>query len=83
MDPNKRARVTVEHYQQNADLGGYTLYETDQLGAFDLGATLTPEKKEYRGYRKLLRARLPAGESASFCDVSVPVRGGLEGHSWV
>ena len=65
MDPSQRAKVTVEHYQQKADLSGYVLMDTDHLGAFDLGASVLPEKKEYKGFIAPEQFRVLAGSATT------------------
>ncbi|MBQ1887647.1 MAG: Cna B-type domain-containing protein [Firmicutes bacterium] len=65
MDPSQRAKVTVEHYQQKADLSGYLLMDTDHLGAFDLGASVLPEKREYKGFIAPEQFRVLAGSATT------------------
>ncbi|MBQ1401376.1 MAG: Cna B-type domain-containing protein, partial [Firmicutes bacterium] len=49
LDGNANAKYKVEHYRQNPDGEGYSLYETDnRIG--ERGATVSPEEKEYEGY---------------------------------
>ncbi|MGI6221425.1 MAG: Spy0128 family protein [Coriobacteriales bacterium] len=50
-EPSSIRTYKVNHYQQRANLSGYTLAASEQLEA-DSGATVTPEVKSYPGFTR-------------------------------
>ena len=83
VDPNAKGSLTIEHYLQNTDLSGYSLVGANPLGAYDLGAEVTPPGPNgYKGFIKPSVCTVLAGsdttgvQQAVGTDVTI-VKGGV------